>query len=143
MTPAAVRTGNAKACKSAVINMAQIVIGKRNMVLLTTAAAAVCLILLSRVETLAGLWVVGMLLTLVAAARTPSLQALMSELVEPRMRGTLMGLRAAAVNLGAFAFAALGGEVYRHHGYDALLFLGAAAIVVAYALVRYFVRVRL
>jgi len=118
-------------------------IGKRNMVLLTTAAAAVCLILLSRVETLAGLWVVGMLLTLVAAARTPSLQALMSELVEPRMRGTLMGLRAAAVNLGAFAFAALGGEVYRHHGYDALLFLGAAAIVVAYALVRYFVRVRL
>lgn len=118
-------------------------IGKRNMVLLTTAAAAVCLLLLSRVETMMGLWIVGMLLTLLAAARTPSLQALMSEIVEPRMRGTLMGLRAAAVNLGAFAFAAAGGEIYRLHGYDALLYLGTAAIVAAYFLVRVFVRVNL
>lgn len=118
-------------------------VGKRNMVLFTSAAVAVCLLLLARVETMAGLWVVGLALTLLAAARTPSLQALMSEIVEPRMRGTLMGLRAAAVNLGAFAFAAAGSEVFRHQGYAALLYCGAGAVVVAYFLVRLFVKVNL
>ncbi len=33
MKPAAVSTGKAKACKMAVMNMAQIVIGSRNMVM--------------------------------------------------------------------------------------------------------------
>lgn len=118
-------------------------VGKRSMVLFTSAGVAVCLLLLARVETIAGLWVVGLSMTMLAAARTPSLQALMSEIVEPRMRGTLMGLRAAAVNLGAFAFAAAGSEVFRHQGYDALLYCGAGAVVVAYFLVRLFVKVNL
>ena len=54
-----------------------------------------------------------------------------------------MRLRAASVNLGAFAFAAAGGEVYRLYGYDALLYLATAAIVAAYLLVRFFVKVNL
>ena len=118
-------------------------VGKRNVVLITSAGVAVCLAVLGRVESMLGLWSVGMPLAMLAAARTPALQALMSELVEQRMRGTLMGLRAAAVNIGGFVFAGLGGMVYGDFGFHALALGAAGAIVVSYLLVRWFVVVRL
>ena len=117
--------------------------GKRNTVLVTTAGVAVCLVLLARVETVAGLLAVGLPMTMLAAARTPSLQALMSEIVQPRMRGTLMGLRAAAVNLGGAGFALVGAGIYAGEGYAALAVAAAATMVVAYLMVRFFVRVDL
>ncbi len=117
--------------------------GKRNTVLLTTAGVAVCLAFLARVDGMVGLVAVGLPLSLLGAARTPSLQALMSEIVEPRMRGTLMGLRAAAVNLGGAVFMWQGSAVYAAHGFHTWAMVAAATMVFAYLTIRWFVRVDL
>jgi DHA1 family inner membrane transport protein len=118
-------------------------VGKRTAVLATTAGAAICLVLLARVESVLGLVAIGLGMSMLAAARTPSLQALMSEIVEPRQRGTLMGLRAAAINLGAAAFGAFGAAVYASHGFRVLAAAAAAAMAAAYVAVRFGVRVKL
>lgn len=118
-------------------------LGKRSTVLASSAAVAVCLLTLAWVDSVAGLWAVGVPLAMVAAARTPALQALMSEIVEPRMRGTLMGLRAAAVQLGGAVFAAATKGVYAEHGFPVFLQVAAAAIALAFVMVWLGVRVEL
>lgn len=120
-------------------------VGKRTFVLLTTAGVALGFLLLSYVASLTGLWAVGLPLAVVAAARTGPMQALMSELVPGELRGTLMGVRAAAVNLGIGVCAVGAGRFYEaggrgNGGYELVLMGTAGAIVAAYFLVRLFVR---
>lgn len=111
--------------------------GKLNFVLLTTALLAVCLLLLSRVTGLGGLLAVGLPLALVAASRTGPLQALMSGLVPRRKLGNLMGLRAASMQLGIGAFAAVAGQLYDGMGFAAVLWAATAAVALSYALLRF------
>jgi predicted MFS family arabinose efflux permease len=118
-------------------------LGKRVMVLATSAGVGLGMLALAHVGGLVGLCVVGIPLTLLAAARSPSLAALMSEIVDPRMRGTLMGMQAVAVNLGNFVFTSSGSKIYAELGYPALLYCGAGAIFLAFALVLAFVKVDL
>jgi len=115
-------------------------LGKRNFVLATGAGAAILLLLLGRVNDVRGLLLVGIPLTIVAAARSGPFQALMSEFVDERMRGTLMGIRAAFINLGIGGFFGIGGLVYGANGFQSLLYVAAISMVVSYFLVRLFVR---
>ncbi|MCA8956568.1 MAG: MFS transporter [Planctomycetes bacterium] len=111
--------------------------GKRTWTNLTCVGVAAFLLLLTRVDDLAGLWAVGLPLAIVAAARTGPFQALISELVPTEARGTLMGVRAAAVNLGTGVFPMLAPKDY----HDAL-YVASAAVFVAFLLVLLLVRQR-
>ncbi len=115
-------------------------VGKLNYVLWTTAIMAICLVLLGRVRGIPALLAVGVPLAAFSASRSAALLALLSEIVEPRMRGTLMGIRAAAVYVGMGVFSSLGGYIYQEYDYHTLLMTGAAAMVAAYVLLRLFVR---
>lgn len=117
-------------------------VGKRNYVLWTTLAVALCLVLLARVDGVQGLVAVGTPIAILSASRSAAMLALMSDIVVPRLRGTLLGVRAAAVNLGMAAFAGVGGEVYERAGYPTLLYAAAGGMIVAWACVRGFVRER-
>jgi len=117
-------------------------LGKRRFVLWTTAWLAVLLALMLLVNGLGALLAVGLPMTVVAAARTSAFQALAAEIVPPAVRGTLMGARSAAVQLGQGLFLAAGGMVYDVHGFAGFLALSVAAVVLSYVLVRLFVRDR-
>jgi predicted MFS family arabinose efflux permease len=132
--------GLASAAGSAVLGGVADKVGKRRFVLVTTAAMAICFLLLARASGVVGLVALGLPIAVISASRSAALLALISELVEPRMRGTLMGIRAAAVNLGMGAFASVGGLVYEAYGYERFLQVGAAVMAIAYLLVRAFVR---
>ena len=114
--------------------------GKRNVTLLTNAGVALCLVVLARVDSVAGLLAVGLPMAMFGAARTPALQALMSDLVSPSWRGTLMGLRSAAINIGGSVCADAGGALYAAHGYHALVFAAAGVIALSYLMIRVGVR---
>ncbi len=115
-------------------------VGKRTFVLVSTAALALLLGLMMRVESLGLLLCVGLPMTLVAAARTAAFQTLSSEIVPSAMRGSLMGLRGAAVQGGQGVFLAVGGEVYAAHGFDTFLWLTVGGVAASYVLIRMFVR---
>ncbi|MHC5064910.1 MAG: MFS transporter [Planctomycetota bacterium] len=117
-------------------------IGKRRFVLLTTAGVGLCLLALGQVESITGLFLVGLPLSLISAPRSGALMALVSQIVEPRMRGTLMGIRAAAVNLGMGAFAGLGGIIYAGQDFTGLLMAAALAVALAFLLVLLCIRER-
>lgn len=112
--------------------------GKRNFVLLTTASLAICLVALGRVSTFGWLLVVGLLLAVLAAARTGPLQALMSKLVHRDELGLLMGLRGAGMYLGIAAISWSGSRIYEHHGFQNMLYGAAGCVAIAYVLVRQF-----
>jgi predicted MFS family arabinose efflux permease len=114
-------------------------VGKRNFVLLTSAVLVGCFVLLTRVETLAGLVPLGLLLAVTASARTGPLQALTSGLVPSYQLGTLMGLRAFAMQLGVFAFAQLApGD--SAGGFTTVLYGAAACQLGSYLAIRFWVR---
>jgi predicted MFS family arabinose efflux permease len=113
-------------------------LGKRNFVLITTMAMAATLLLLDRVNSTATLIAVGIPMALISAARTGPLQALMSEIVPGSMRGTLMGLRSAAMQLGIGVFGVTGGWLYKDSGFSAVLYMAAGAVIVSYFLIRIF-----
>lgn len=115
-------------------------IGKRNFVLITTLLMAIMLLLLGQVGSMSSLVAVGLPMALISAARTGPLQALMSEIVPSQMRGTLMGLRSAGMQIGVMVFGFVGGGVYQDSGFPALLFLASGAILVSYFLIRVFLR---
>ncbi|MEZ5962930.1 MAG: MFS transporter [Planctomycetota bacterium] len=117
-------------------------VGKRAFVLLSTGWLAVLLGLMTFVDSLGKLLAVGLPMTLVAAARTSAFQALAAEIVPPAMRGTLMGARSAAVQLGQGAFLILGGAVYEARGFGGFLSVSVVAVGLSYVLVRVFVRDR-
>jgi DHA1 family inner membrane transport protein len=116
--------------------------GKRTFVLVSTVALTGLLGAMVWVRDLATLLLIGLPMTFVAAARTSAFQALTADLVAPALRGTLMGARSAAVQLGQGAFLRAGGAVYAAHGFDGFLWLSVAAVALSYVLVRVFVRER-
>jgi predicted MFS family arabinose efflux permease len=114
-------------------------IGKRNFVLMTSIVLVMCFTLLVRVETLAGLLPLGLLLAVTAAARTGPLQALTSSLVPSYQFGTLMGVRAFAQQFGVFAFAQfVPGE--GQYGFATVLYAAAACQIGSYLAIRLGVR---
>ena len=112
--------------------------GKKRFVLITTMAMAITLLLLARVDSTTSLIAVGIPLALISAARTGPLQALMSEIVPGHMRGTLMGLRSAGMQIGISLFGVASGTLYYEAGFSAVLYLAAGAVVVSYFLIRLF-----
>lgn len=117
-------------------------LGKRNFVLLTTLGVAVCFLLLSRITGVRGLVLVGLPITLLTAARMGPFQALMSEIVPSQMRGALMGMNSAAVNLGNGVFTAFGGRFYKAYDFETWLYVAASAVTVSYLLIRFGMRGR-
>lgn len=117
-------------------------VGKRAFVLLTTGWLAVLLGLMLWVDGLGKLLVVGLPMTVVAAARTSAFQALAAEIVGPAMRGTLMGARSAAVQLGQGVFLVAAGLVYETGGFGGFIGLSVAAVAMSFLLVRVYVRDR-
>lgn len=113
-------------------------IGKRNFVLLTTLAMAVVLLLLDQVRSVGSLIAIGLPMALISAARTGPLQALMSEIVPANMRGTLMGLRSAGMQVGVGLFGVASGTLFRDLGFSAVLYLAAGAVLLSYFLIRMF-----
>jgi predicted MFS family arabinose efflux permease len=111
-------------------------IGKRRFVLIATAVVAVGLVLLSRIDALTALIVVGVPVGVVSASRSGALLALVSELVPADARGTLMGVRTAAVNLGTGTFPWLAGYVYQEAGFPLFLHIAAGSMFAAWLLVR-------
>lgn len=109
--------------------------GKRRFVLVCTTGVALCFAGLTVVDSLAGLMLVGIPLTMIAAPRSAALMALLSQLVDERMRGTLMGVRAAAVYVGMGGFAWLGGQLYESQGYGTFLLVCVGALALAWLLV--------
>jgi predicted MFS family arabinose efflux permease len=115
-------------------------LGKRAFVLVTTGGLVGLLGLMGLVDSLGTLLAVGLPMTVVAAARTSAFQALAAEIVSPAMRGTLMGARSAAVQLGQGVFLTAGGAVYEARGFNGFLWLSAGAVALSFVLVRVFVR---
>jgi MFS transporter, DHA1 family, inner membrane transport protein len=109
-------------------------IGKRNWTNITCVVVAVCLFGLTFVEGTLGLLLVGIPLAVVSAARTGPFQALISDLVPSDTRGTLMGVRSAAVNLGTGLFPVLATRI-AGEDYDTTLYLSSCGVVVALLLV--------
>jgi predicted MFS family arabinose efflux permease len=109
-------------------------IGKRNWTNITCVVVAGCLFALSFVDSMIGLLVVGIPLAVVSAARTGPFQALISELVPSDTRGTLMGIRSAAVNLGTGLFPVLVTK-FGSDDYDETLYLSSCGVMGALLLV--------
>lgn len=109
--------------------------GKRAAVLIATAIVAIGLVLLTQVDSITLLIAVGVPIGMVSAARSGALLALVSELVPQHARGTLMGVRTAAVNLGTGTFAWLAGAIYDGIGFPAFLLVAAACMLAAWVLV--------
>lgn len=115
--------------------------GKRNFVLVSTMGAATCVVALTRCfESFAAFAAIGALLAVVTSARTGPFQALFAEFVPSEERGTLMGLRSAAMQLGIGACTWLGSLAYEAEGFRGLLYAVTAGMVLSWALVRAFVR---
>ncbi|MEC7584878.1 MAG: MFS transporter [Planctomycetota bacterium] len=116
-------------------------LGKRNFVLMSSAVAVGCFLLLARVESFFMVMVTGLLLALASSARTGPLQALVSGLVPKAHLGTLMGLRAFLMQLGIAGFALLAPWVRDWGGgFAAVLVAGAACQALAYLLIRFGVK---
>ena len=115
-------------------------IGKRNFVMITTALMAGAILYLPRIGSLQTLLLVGGPLAVIGASRTGASQALVSELVEPRMRGTLMGVRSAAVTAGMGLAVWGGGWIYAHRGFTDFTRFAGGLMVLGYLLLRLFVR---
>ncbi len=115
-------------------------LGKRRWVLWSTLAVGAGLAGLAWVGSPWGLVAVGVPIGVFSASRSAALLALISALVPSEMRGSLMGVRAAAVNLGTGLFPMLAGAITETHGFEAFLRIAAVTMVVAWALVRFRVR---
>lgn len=129
--------GLCSAAGSAVFGRVADHIGKRSWTLISTLSVAVCVYLLGGVGGIWGLVGVGLPLALISASRTGPLQALISELVPREARGTLMGIRSAAVNLGTGVFPMLAAGTFAE-----VTLVGAVGIFVSFLLVLLFVRQR-
>ena len=116
------------------------IFGKKKFVLLTSMTVTLLLVLLTKIETVPALLALGLPIAMITASRTGPLQALMSELVGPGERGTLMGLRAAFMQLGIALFAHFGGVIYEDHGYQRMLYLSAGGVAASWLLLRLFLK---
>lgn len=114
-------------------------IGKRNWTNLTCVLVSAFLFALSFVDGLALLILFGVPLAVVSAARTGPFQALISELVPSDVRGTLMGVRSAVVNLGVGLFPLVAAGI-ASDSYQTTLYLSASGVFGAMLWVILFVR---
>jgi predicted MFS family arabinose efflux permease len=115
-------------------------IGKRNFVLLSSVVLVGCFVLLTRVDSLSSLVPLGLVLAVVAAARTGPLQALTSGQVPAYELGTLMGLRAFCMQAGVGMFAAMAGSIEAEIGFAAVLYAAACCQALSFLAIRLFVR---
>lgn len=113
--------------------------GKRRFVLVSTLLVGAGLAALGQCSGMASFALVGIPVAAVSAARSAALLALLSDLVPPQNRGTMMGLRAAANNLGTGTVPALAGFVIEVGSFPVFLFVAAGLCVVAHLLVWRFV----
>ncbi|MBI5852827.1 MAG: MFS transporter [Planctomycetes bacterium] len=113
--------------------------GKRRFVLVATLVVGVGLAVLGQCGTPLAFAAVGMPIAAVSAARSAALLALLSELVPPQGRGTIMGLRAAANNLGTGTVPLLAGIIVQSRGFPAFLLVAGGLCVLAHLLVWRFV----
>ncbi len=109
--------------------------GKKLFIVASSAGLAVTLLLLLLVHSVVALVAVGVPLAVLAAARTGPLQALMSEIVPAAMRGRLMGLRAASMQLGIGGFGVIGGALFEREGFSALLWVATIMVVISFSMV--------
>jgi predicted MFS family arabinose efflux permease len=100
------------------------------------------LALMHLVHDLGTLLAVGLPMTVVAASRTSAFMALAATIVPASTRGTLMGVRSAAVQLGQGVFLSLGGLVYEASGFAGFLWLSVGAVALSFLLIRLWVRDR-
>ena len=101
-------------------------VGKWRWTGITSFTVAAGLLALTQVDGFGGLLLVGVPLAVFSAARTGPFQALISELVPSDTRGTLMGLRSAAVNLGTGVFPLMAFSEYHE-----TLYLSSAGVLLA------------
>jgi predicted MFS family arabinose efflux permease len=97
--------------------------GKKKMVLLSSAGTALLMPVVASWTTLTTVTLSCLALAVVNAGRLGPYQALLSELVPPANRGSVMAVRAAAVTAGMGAAAGAGGVVYEAGGIRGLAWL--------------------
>lgn len=110
--------------------------GKLPFILATTAVVSIGLLVLGRWLSFELLVWVGIPIAIFASARIGPAQALLSELVPAGQRGTIMGIRAAAVSFGMGVFGWLGARLNGELGFDALLVGGGLMLALAFLLLR-------
>lgn len=110
-------------------------LGKRNFVLWSTGLVAIGFLALAQVHSIWPLVVVGIPVGVLSASRGAALLALVSDLVPSSDRGTLMGLRAAAVNLGTGTVPVAAGYLMDFGGFAAWLYAAALLVALAWLLV--------
>ncbi len=125
---------------SALLGRAADRFGKRAFVLVTSMVLVLCFGLLAREPGLLLLTVVGVLLAVVAAARTGPLQALVSGLVPANELGALMGLRGFAMQMGVAGFALAAVPIGAQAGFSGILWFAAGCQVLSYVAIRVGVR---
>jgi MFS family permease len=127
--------GLVSALGSAVLGRVADKVGKRTYVLWATGLVAVGLGALANVDTLWLVTALGVPVGVLSASRGAALLALVSDLVPAQSRGTLMGLRSAAVNLGTGTVPALAGAVIEARGFPSFLWVAAGCVAAAWLLV--------
>lgn len=116
--------------------------GKRNFVLASSIVLLLCFGLIDERLDRGWFLALGLLLAVTAAARTGPLQALTSGLVPSYELGTLMGVRAFAMQAGVGSFALVAGGLEAGHGFGAVLLAAAACQAFVYLAIRFGVRER-
>ncbi|MBL8730980.1 MAG: MFS transporter [Planctomycetes bacterium] len=111
-------------------------VGKRNFVLMTSAALVLCFGLLAQEPRGLELLLLGTLLAATAAARTGPLQALLSGLVAKARVPALMGLRGFSMQLGVVLFAGAAAQLPADGGFRAVLLLAAVCQLLSYVVIR-------
>jgi DHA1 family inner membrane transport protein len=112
-------------------------VGKRNFVLVTSAVLVGCFWYLAREPGAWGLAAAGLVLALVAAARTGPLQALVSGQVRPAQLDSLMSWRGCVMQLGVGGFALAAAPVADRLGFRGVLYLAAGCQLLSYLVIRW------
>ncbi|MCB9885559.1 MAG: MFS transporter [Planctomycetes bacterium] len=135
-----VALGTCSVLGSALLGRAADRYGKRAFVLATSVVLVLCFGLLAREPEALPLAAVGVLLAVVAAARTGPLQALVSGLVPAHELGALMGMRGFAMQMGVAGFALAAVPIGAQAGFSGVLWFAAACQVLSYLAIRVGVR---
>lgn len=110
--------------------------GRRGIILLSCLGLGVLQVLTTLVMVRFEIAYLLFFLTMIAASmRASPLQSLVSQIVEPERRGTLLGLTNAAGSLGFAAGSALAGLIYTHYGFLHCTLLAAASVFATAALI--------
>ncbi len=106
-------------------------LGKRRSVLAALLGTAALAPLLLVPRSFPGFVAAALAVSLVQALRPGPFVAILTELAEPRLRGSLAGLNSMAAGLGLAAGTWLGGAVFAQHGLRGGVLLAVAAVLLA------------